>query len=308
MQAASAHNLSVVTERRQGRDVTINVRDYGGTGPVALLHHANGFSAGTWALVADRLIDHFRVFAIDARGHGDSDATGATDDPDLSCFVRDEIAVAQALCRRCGTRQIAYGVGSSFGGVVTAVAAARRPGLFERIAMLDPPIFSTPELKKRFDFAAPTENEWQGPPIEQTKRRRAHFPSLDEARASWRTKGMFAQWPDTAFELYLAECLRPAADGGVELKCSPLVEAHVFAANDNMDVLDYAPAVAIPVLYVRARKGFFPAAFCEGVSRLFPDCRYDEIDGGHLLPLEAPDAVVDRLLDFAGIKRTSARA
>lgn len=113
---------------------------------------------------------------------------------------------------------------------------------------------------------------------------------------------MFSGWSDEAFELYLAECLRPAADGGVELKCAPSIEAHVFEATDNMDVLDYAHAVEVPVLYARASKSFFPAEFCERVAGLFPNCRYEEIEGGHLLPLEAPDAVVDRLLAFAGIE------
>ena len=41
--------------RHDGHDVAINVRDFGGSGPLALLHHANGFAAGTWALVAREL-------------------------------------------------------------------------------------------------------------------------------------------------------------------------------------------------------------------------------------------------------------
>lgn len=303
MHASEPNHITVVTERHAGQDVTINVRDFGGAGPVALLHHANGFSAGTWALVAPGLARHFRVFALDARGHGDSTAAGATDEPDLACFIRDEIAVAEALCLRCDVPRIAFGIGSSFGGVVTAIAASRRAGLFERIALLDPPIIATPALYRHLGLPVPAgQEEKKRPPTEQTRRRRAHFPSLDDARASWRAKGMFATWPDDAFELYLAECLRPAPDGGVELKCSPNVEAHVFEAADNTNVLDYAHAVQVPVLYARAGRGFFPAEYCQRVAGLFPDCRYEEIDGGHLLPLEAPDAVVDHLLEFAGIE------
>jgi len=302
MHTASRNSIPVVTERFEGHDVTINIRDFGGSGPVALLHHANGFSAGTWTFVARKLNRHFHVFAIDARGHGDSDAAGATEGVDLSCFVSDETAVAKALCTRCEVPKIAFGIGSSFGGIVTAMAEASRPGLFERIALLDPPIIPTPALYRHLGLPVPAgQEEKKRPPTEQTRRRRAHFPSLDDARASWRTRGMFASWPDDAFELYLAECLRPAADGGVELKCAPSVEAYVFEATDNLNVLDYAPAVEVPVLYARAGKGFFPAEYCKRVARLFPDCRYEEIDGGHLLPLEAPDATVDRLLEFAGI-------
>ena len=37
-----------------------------------LRHHANGFCAATWGLVAERLTPRWQVLAVDARGHGDS--------------------------------------------------------------------------------------------------------------------------------------------------------------------------------------------------------------------------------------------
>ena len=48
------------------------VQDWGGEGPLALLHHANGFCSALWAGVAERLRGRFRVIAMDARGQGDS--------------------------------------------------------------------------------------------------------------------------------------------------------------------------------------------------------------------------------------------
>ena len=98
---------------------------------IFVLDHQN------WLIQINLFFGHFRVFAFDARGHGESDAVGATDDQDLSCFVRDEIAVAEELCRQCDVPRIAFGIGSSYGGVVTALAEASRPGLFARIALLD---------------------------------------------------------------------------------------------------------------------------------------------------------------------------
>ncbi len=52
--------------------VEISLVDWGGEGPLALLHHANGFCAGIWGLVAERLRRRYRVIGMDARGHGDS--------------------------------------------------------------------------------------------------------------------------------------------------------------------------------------------------------------------------------------------
>src|SRR5262249_31953939 len=55
-----------------GRGVELGVLDWGGDGPLALLHHANGFCAALWAPVAEELRARFRVVALDARGHGES--------------------------------------------------------------------------------------------------------------------------------------------------------------------------------------------------------------------------------------------
>ncbi len=47
--------------------------DFGGGGPPAVLHHPTGFLSWVWAPIAERLAQRYRVFALDARGHGDSD-------------------------------------------------------------------------------------------------------------------------------------------------------------------------------------------------------------------------------------------
>ena len=49
--------------------VEIALLDWGGEGPVALLHHANGFCKGVWGLVAEALRDRYRVIVrLDSGG------------------------------------------------------------------------------------------------------------------------------------------------------------------------------------------------------------------------------------------------
>ena len=280
-----------------GGKLKISVKEFGGAGKrVALLHHANGFCAGTWGLVASLLVKKFHVFAIDARGHGDSEGGEVPRDFDWNYFVSDLLTVANEIRKRRRVKQIDYGIGSSFGGIITAAAEARQPGLFRRIAILDPPIHPTSELVARFKLNIAAENPMKSTLVAQTLKRRRNWPSIDEPRSSWRGKGMFANWTDAAFELYLAECLAHAEDGGVALKCDPAVEAHIFETTGSLAVTDYAAAVHAPVLYIRATDGYVPSDFCRGVASLFGNAGYEEMRGGHLLPLEVPETVARRLL------------
>ena len=105
----------------------IGVIDWGGVGPLALLQHANGFCAALWQAVAHDLARDFHVFAMDARGQGDSEPPSDPEDFDWSDMANDVGAVAEALLRETDQPGIALGLGHSFGGTLTLATAARHP-------------------------------------------------------------------------------------------------------------------------------------------------------------------------------------
>lgn len=299
-------NIRTVAEPRRwrvpntspnGSELTIAGWDFGGSGPLAVLHHANGMCAATWALVATELTRKYRVMAIDARGHGDSEHLTVPDDYAWRYFVEDLLAVTEQMLVEVEADKVALGVGSSFGGIITAAAEALHGGRFEQIVMLDPPIHPTlaSAAAVGFDFT-PGDGDERDLLVAQTKRRRAVWNSRAEAREAWRDKPLFAAWREQGFELYLAEGLGDAADGQVALKCDPTVEGHIFATTGSLDVLDFAPKVDVPVYLVHAAKGYFPEAFFRGLVGLFPDARFSQLQGGHMLPLEVPQQVVDFIL------------
>ncbi len=289
-----------------GGTITLAGWDFGGDGPIALLHHANGFCGATWGLLAGPLTKHFQVIAIDARGHGDSDAPPVPNGYEWSYFVSDLVAIAKRLLDSHGQAKIGYGIGSSFGGIITAAAEAACPGLFARIAMLDPPIHPTPELLKHFRLPMPTApssdalaDDRRSQLVAMTRRRKRIWPSRDAARQAWRSKAMFASWRAEALELYLAYGMRDLPDGSVALKCHPDVEAHIFATTGSLDPLTFAPKVRAPLLLVRAAGGHVPKGFFESLVTLFPSGTLQELDAGHLLPMEAPELTMQALLAFA---------
>ena len=295
-------NLSDVATRRSwrventgasGGQIEISGWDFGGEGELALLQHANGMCAGLWALVAQDLNKRFRVIALDCRGHGNSAHLKVPDDYDWLTMVTDIRLVAAEILAELGQERAALGLGSSFGGILLAAAEAETQGLFRKLIMLDPPIHPSPELIAQMgvDFSPPVSGR-EGI-VEQTLKRKYIWESREAAATAWRNKPLFAPWQDAAFEIYLNEGMRDRPDGQVELKCHPTVEAHIFATTGSLGLFDYAPRVEIPVELVHAGLGFFTYEFYEHIAAVFPNCALSQLPAGHMLPLEAPDAVVE---------------
>jgi pimeloyl-ACP methyl ester carboxylesterase len=280
------------------RIITLAGWDFGGDGPIALLHHANGLCGACWAPVARALTRRYRVIAIDARGHGRSEHLNVPQDYAWSFFVDDLVRIATKLKAEFD-QPLALGLGSSFGGIVICGAQAKAPGLFESIVMLDPPIHPSQAVVDTLGLdLTPADESHRGQLVRQTLKRKAIWLSRTDARAAWRDKPLFKPWQDETFELYLAYGLADRADGQVELACSPEVEAHIFATTGSLGVLDYAPHVDAHVKLVHATQGHFDETYFRALATLFPDCQFEQMVGGHMLPLEVPDTVNKFLEDI----------
>ncbi len=269
--------------------------DWRGSGPLALLHHANGFCAATWTLVARGLAGSHRVIAIDARGHGDSGTRPIPEGYQWDFFASDLTQVARQLLEETGQPSVEFGIGSSMGGIVTAASEARNPGLFQRIAMLDPPLHPLPELRARLGLGVAAPN---ADLVAMTRKRKTIWPSRAIARQAWQDKPLFREWVPAAFDAYLEEGLGDRPDGTVALKCDPGVEAAIFETTGSMDTFELAPRVSAPVLLVRALQGRAPGAAFEHLAGLLPRCTYREVDAGHLLPMESPELTLALLAEF----------
>ena len=164
--------------------------EFGGSGPIALLAHANGMCGALWDLVAAGLTDRFRVFAIDARGHGDSAHLSVPEDYAWDYFAHDLHRVAEQLLIEYQEPRIELGLGSSFGGILTAAAEAEKSGLYGRIVMLDPPVHRTAEIYDRLDLPHPEEGftSHREAITKQTLARRWIWPDRETAAAAWRYK------------------------------------------------------------------------------------------------------------------------
>lgn len=272
--------------------LAIALLDWGGDGPIALLHHANGFCAGTLGLVAERLLPHFRVIGMDARGHGDSARPEGPEAYAWARFAEDLLGVAATLVSENGCDRIGLGLGHSFGGTALLGAAARRPDLFDRIVLVDPVVPPPPER-----IAADSERVARlTRMVEGARRRRSVWPDRAAAREQFATRSLFANWVPAALDLYVEHGLRDRSDGQVELKCPGEIEATVFSTSGGLDLFDLARRATTPALFLWAERGDFPRFIYESLVGEMADARIVDVAAGHLVPMENPELVVDEVL------------
>jgi pimeloyl-ACP methyl ester carboxylesterase len=193
-----------------------------------LLHflHGNGFCALVYEPMLEALAKDFDLWLCDVQGHGDSDHGGR-----FAGWNRNAELVVEAFQAGRGV----YGpvprlaAAHSFGGVLTSLVLPRAPTLFRRAVLLDPVLFS-PAMIGVMGVASALGLYRRQRMARRAAARRAHWPDAESAADSLRGRGIFKGWDESALQAYVRHALRPAADGGVELKCRPSREAEIFAS------------------------------------------------------------------------------
>lgn len=120
--------------------------------PAMVLLHALGERAADWLPVVPRFARHFRVFAVDLRGHGESDRPGAYS---FELMRDDVLAALDELELPTVTL-----VGHSMGGAVAYLVASRQPDRVTRLVVEDavPPYHRDRPVPERPD--EPLDFDW----------------------------------------------------------------------------------------------------------------------------------------------------
>jgi pimeloyl-ACP methyl ester carboxylesterase len=200
--------------------------------------HATGFHGRVWDAVIARLPAH-PAWALDLRGHGQTDGGPVTDWLTLARDVATFLAAAEVTG--------AVGIGHSMGAHTLLQVAADNPGRFARLVLFDPVILAP-------EFYAPTEPLYTADNPHPAIRRKRDFASPEAMMARFQTRDPYNLFDARVFEDYCRHGLVPALAGeGMELACAPEDEASVYASSrSNPGILEAARRVDIPVLVVRA--------------------------------------------------------
>lgn len=281
--------------------LTLHVVEYGGEGPPLLAVHGTGMVAQTWGVMAPYLTPHFRVYALDRRGHGESDK------PEGGYQLEQNVADYVGVVERFGGEWVA--LGHSSGGTSLGIAAARRPGLFRRVAMVDPIIFG----RRPQAVAGTPPTDGARNMAERTRRRRAEWPSAEAMFESLVSKPPFDTWQPAALWDYVRYGTEEREDGSVVLKCPPALEAQMYGHASDVDLFAEFEQIGVPVLIIRGeRTDRFPRESAERAVASMRDARLVEMAGlTHFPSMEAPEAVGPLVVEFlmgGGARRAQGRA
>lgn len=282
-EANARMQLSPTPRRIKGHDdVYLNVWDYGGDGVALLLCHCTGTAARTWDPVVARLGNGFHVYAVDSRGHGDSDRPESRDSYVWALSGHDLLAVIDGL----GLRSPVFAAGHSGGGAHIAYAEMFQPGTFSRVVLIEP-IIGPSEF-----FSSPS-------PLAAIARRRVNvFESRAAARQRFAAKPPMNRWHSEALEAYVQHALTTLSDGRAALKLPGDIEAWVYDLGGACDVYDRLHDLKFEALLAAGGDSYGVTLVTNQAERL-PRAVTRLVDGAHhFLPQERPAEVADLLREW----------
>jgi pimeloyl-ACP methyl ester carboxylesterase len=268
---------------------------FGESGRPVLLLHGGGQTRHAWRATASAMAqDGWVAYALDQRGHGDSDwvENGAYDFND---FAADAKAVAIELARRHGIKPVA--IGASLGGISALVAEGEveRAGgdnIFSALVLVD--------ITPRVDGEGVSR-------IHSFMRAHAQqgFGSITEAAQA--VADYLPHRPRPKSNEGLKKNLRLSPDGRWRWHWDPRFLDGPRAVGANREgteraLVDAARRIAIPALLVRgASSELVKEAHAKEFLDLVPHAEYVDVRGArHMVAGDRNDHFADAVLGFLG--------
>lgn len=247
-------------------------------GPPVLLLHGYLDHGLTWAEVARQLPGR-RLLAPDQRGFGGSDGVGVGGAFHFPDYVADLDALVDAL----GGGPVDL-VGHSMGGTVAGWFAGARPDRVRRLAIVEglgPPQGDEDSALERLRLFL--DGSRRAPPVPVVQ---------DEAHAAARLRRKNPRLGEAHAALLAREGTVPTEDGAA--RRWSFDRRHMVRSPTPFREAWFAQALAAitaPTLVVWGTEGWFPPEVQARRMAMLPAARQVVLEGGHMLPYEAPVAL-----------------
>ena len=261
------------------RGIRLRYVDWGGDGPAILLFHGDMRTSRSWDAVSRRLTAHHRVIALDARGHGDSDWT-----PRGYRFA-ERVADLAAFCAELDLREV-FGVAHSTGGVVMALCARKHPGMFSRMALMEPMVVVDDRFHKMVAGREHAE--------------RSTWKSREELHDYLEQHPATSNWHPEVLSDVVAHEAYQREDGLYDMKWSSTTFNWKDRDGDHIDLKPVFAELGLPILFIRSSGHQTRIRELNEVQDGIPDFyRLTIKNTGHNMYMERPDAIAHALSQFA---------
>lgn len=268
-----------------------NVIDWGGKGQVLHLAHANSFHPGTYKELIAHLTPHFHVFSILTRPL--LPQYKVEDFNSWAPLSDDFIRIAEEQ-----NWSNIIGLGHSFGTLITILTAIKKPELFSKLILIEPPVLPA-FLYSLLEIVPYFISKNLAPPSRIALKRRHKWSSKEEAYQLWRQKKVFAKMSDDTLNALVDYGLYKDENEEYRLVFSKYWESKIYCTIPNPFKL--FPKIDIPSLAIRAENtDVISEKNWEKWQRLQRNTAFEVIpDAGHLVPYEKPKIIADMITKFS---------
>lgn len=265
--------------------------DWGGSGPIIHLAHANGFPPGTYRRLAETLAGSHHLVSMSARPLW---SLGAPTDIQDWSQLKDDLKTE--LGRR-GLRGV-IAVGHSLGGVTSLLAAADDPGLFRAVVAVDPLVL-TRGMSAFWGLAKTLGLGGRLGIVRGALSRRDRWPDREAILSSYRRKKIFEHWDPEVLDDYIDSGTVVMPDGTVGLRYPKAWEARIFEIAPH-DLWDRLRRLEVPILFVQGEDSdTFRDSAARRADRELPTAEVVVVrKTTHFVPMERPRELGNVILEF----------
>jgi len=230
---------------------------------------ANGFPVGSYTHFLQQFTEQYNICAMDCR------ATWPNQNMPPKDFSIDRFAddLISALEQQYDRPVI--GMGHSMGGLVTVIAAHKRPELFSRLVLLEPASLPNAWIDHLYARLPRFILHALFPFIRGSAARRKNWPSKEAFIERYSKYATFKRFTSQALQQYAEYGLNETQAGNFELVFRPAWEAHIFRTIEYM--WKFLAQVSQPCVLIRAE-----------YSNLYSQPQFDKANMGlplHITPL-----------------------
>ena len=256
---------------------TLHVQEWGSGGPSCFLVHGFGDGSFVWNEFAETVARRCRTFAIDLRGHGNSDWDAAAR-YGISAHLADVTYAIDAL-----RLENVILVGHSMGGELAIRLAAARPQLLVGLIVVDygPELDSEAIEYIRKEFVADHQHYATPSEYAELLKKRRPLPK------------------PVALEQLAQNSLRARSGGGYELKSDPAMGASQ-TSSEELEVWSALEKISSPALIIRGMaSSVLPPRTAMRMKTAVKRGQLLSINkAGHAVMIDNPEAFSDAVMPF----------